>query len=95
MCLTLLFKQELHPSVDHFIIIKFLLREGGKLSEILRRLSWDCRGILLVDFLHEGLTVNAANCLMKRYMLRSAIMLHDKAGPDTATLSQEKLYNIN
>ena len=77
-------------------------------EKVLATLFCDCRGILLVDFLHEWSTVNAAYyCQLldevkltyrrkRRDMpIQTAILLYGNARPRTAALTQKKLDKIH
>lgn len=68
---------------------------------------WDWRGILLVDFLHECRTINAAyyckllgevklayQCKRRNCPIRDVLLLHDNARPHTAAVTQAKLMEI-
>lgn len=77
-------------------------------GKVLATIFFDCKGVLLIDFLHERRTVNAAYyCQLleqakaafrnkrRKQPIRDVILLHDNARPHTAALTQEKLRQIH
>lgn len=77
-------------------------------GKVLATVFWDYRGVLLIDFLHERRTVNAAYyCQLlesskaayrnrRRGMpIRNVILLHDNARPHTAILTRDKLEKMH
>jgi histone-lysine N-methyltransferase SETMAR len=77
-------------------------------GKVLTTIFWDWKGVLLVDFLHEHRTVNAAyHCQLldnvkaayknKRHgqPIRNVILLHNNARPHTAILTRNKLKEFH
>src|SRR5215469_9882069 len=73
-------------------------------KKLMATVFWDCRGVILVDFLPGGEHINAARYCETLDRLRSAIrkkrpgllssgviLLHDNATPHTATVTQDWL----
>jgi len=73
-------------------------------GKVLTTIFWDWKGVLLIDFLHEHHTVNAAYyCQLldnvkatyktkrRGQPIRNVILLHDNAWPHTAVLTRDKL----
>ncbi len=77
-------------------------------GKVLCTVFWDMKGVLVIDFLHEQRTMNAAyysallrNVVKPAYRtkrrdipIRSAILLHDNARPHTARLTTETLDEL-
>lgn len=77
-------------------------------GKVLATVFFDWKGVLLVDFLHERRTINAAYyCQLldsakaayrnkrRNQSVRDVILLHDNARPHTAALTQEKLNQLH
>ncbi|KAF6198043.1 hypothetical protein GE061_007789 [Apolygus lucorum] len=77
-------------------------------GKVLATVFWDCRGVLLIDFLHERRTINAEYYCGLLHQVRQAyrtkrrdcpirevLLLHDNARPHTAALTREKLEEMH
>jgi histone-lysine N-methyltransferase SETMAR len=77
-------------------------------GKVLTTIFWDWKGVLLVDFLHERHTVNAAYyCQLldnvkaayktkrRGQPIRNVILLHDNGRPHTAVLTRDKLKEFH
>ncbi len=72
------------------------------------RLFWDMRGVILIDFLRDQRTINAAyysallrdaikpaNCLKRRDIaIGSTLLLQDNAQPHVAQLTRDVLFEL-
>lgn len=93
------------------------VEKGGRLPKkcktvfsackVLATIFWDYRGVILIDYLDKGKTVNAAYYCDLLDRLRTAIknkrpgllskgvfLIHDNARPHSARITQEKLTNF-
>lgn len=76
-------------------------------GKLLATVFWDSQGVLLVDFLHDRRTINAAYyCYLldqvraayrskrRRQPIRDVLLLHDNARPHTAAVTTQKLAKM-